>query len=147
MIQHPESVNLLQRAAQRASQRRFFVAHTLSAYQSLHGIAADELAEFLECSVEELPRLALCRQPKPGTSDFRSQVERIAAYVGINAVRFVQILREVESVTTLQDMRESTEGDSRDGFLMAARDHNEENADEESTPNASDHGGHNPTKS
>jgi hypothetical protein len=121
-VDKPLKSDSLQRAAQRASQRPFFIASALLAYQTLGQLGEDELAEFLGCPLAALPKLALCRLPDAMASDFRAEVERIASYSGANSVRLAQILREVESTAALHNARYHQAVTTGQGALMAARD-------------------------
>jgi hypothetical protein len=127
----PDS-DYLQRAAQRASCRSFFVASALSTYQNLHQIGEDELAIFLGCSPTTLPKLALCRLPDTAAPSFRAEVERIASYTGVNSVHLAQLFREVEAITALRSARHYQDTATSQGALMAARDHLGETHSEES---------------
>jgi hypothetical protein len=115
--------DILQRAAQRASQRPFFMASALAVYQELYQLGENGLARFLDCPQAALPKLALCRLPNTTTSSFRAEVERIASYSGVNSVRLAQLLREVESTSVLHDARHHQDTTPGQGTLMAARDH------------------------
>lgn len=113
---------LLQRAAQRAGHRYFFVASALSAYQLLHGLSEEELTAFLGCARAALPTLALCRLPHAAAPSFRAEVERIASYTGANSMRLAQLFREVESTTALRSAQQRQEGATGPSVLLAARD-------------------------
>src|SRR5215831_18010124 len=116
------SSDILQRAAQRASERPFFLANALVAYQTLYQCGEAELVEFLGCTRAALPKLALCRLPNTMASGFRTEVERIASYSGANSTRLAQLLREVESTAALHGARRSQAATTGQGTLMAARD-------------------------
>lgn len=111
----------LRRAAQRAAAHRFFVASDLAAWQELHHMGEEALAEFLDCPPDQLPRLALCRRPDPAGRDFRSEVERIAAHVGARAERLARLMREVEAARALRQADRPETQNGR-GMLLAARD-------------------------
>jgi len=141
------SSEILQMAAQRASRRSFFVASALAMYQRLHRLEEDELAVFLGCTPAALPRLALCRLPETGAPDFRVEVERIASYSGVDRVRLVEILREVESTAALRGAQQPPGVTTGQGVLMAARDRlGAASPGEEGHPSASSHPGAEPLK-
>lgn len=106
---------LLRHAARRARDRDGFVAAALHTYQSLHGLGDDELAAFLGCAPELLPRLALCRRPDPDPLRFRAEVEAIAAYTGADSLRLAQVLREAAAARAFRAAPDQ-------GMLLAARD-------------------------
>lgn len=122
---------LLNRIAQRASHRAFFVASTLSTYQNQEQIGEAELAAFLGCSPQNLPKLALCRRPDSSASSFRDEVKQIAKYAGVSQVRLAQLFRRVESITALQSAPSSPSYLATGAFLVAARDRVEDETVEE----------------
>jgi hypothetical protein len=85
-------------------------------------MSREDLAAYLGCAPEELPKLALCRVPHATTPRFREDVERIAAYVHADSSRLVQLLREVAATTALQSAPHVRSTDRRPEFLLAARD-------------------------
>lgn len=78
----------------KSPERPAFVAGDLVAYQERHQMGDDALAEFLSCSEEQLSLLAMVRRPDPARADYRSQIERIAEYVGVRGDRLAHILSE-----------------------------------------------------
>lgn len=105
--------------ARRASTDAFFLGRALAEFQVLHRIDDPKLAELLQCTIEALNRLALCRRPNDQTPEFREEVQRIAMFATCNAERLVQLLREVAAVASLREERNEA---SSQGLLMAARD-------------------------
>jgi hypothetical protein len=116
---------VVQRALQRAAADPFFLASALEAYRSLNGLDDTALADYLDCSLEDMIRLAFCRRPVTDAMTFRREVEQIAAYASVRAERLAQLLREVDSLETLRKSPTT-----KPGFLMAARDR----VDEEKGP-------------
>lgn len=117
---------MMKRAAERASKRTFFVAAALSAYQELEKISDTELAAYLGCSKELLPKLALCRKPERVSTTFQSDVREIAAYAGVDQRQFAKLLRVVESLPIFQNALTA----SGSGLLVAARDRHDHTCDE-----------------
>ncbi len=105
--------------ARRASTDAFFLGRALAEYQASHGIDDRRLAKMLQCTIQALGRLALCRRPDDQAARFREEVQRIATFASCNAERLVQLLREVAAVASLRE--EGSEASSQ-GLLMAARD-------------------------
>lgn len=105
--------------ARRASTDAFFLGRALAEHQAMHGIDDRKLAKMLQCTVQALARLALCRRPDDQAAKFREEVQRIATFASCNAERLVQLLREVAAVASLRE--EGSEASSQ-GLLMAARD-------------------------
>lgn len=123
MSRRPSS-RVIQRALQRAAADPFFLASALEAYRSLNGLDDTALADYLDCSAEDVTRLAFCRRPVTDALTFRREVEQIAAYASVRAERLAQLLREIDSLETLRKSPTT-----RPGFLMAARDRVDEEKD------------------
>lgn len=121
MDEHPDH-ELLWRAALRAGRRHTFLASALEAYQAQQRMSRADLAAYLGCALEDLPKLALCRLPEPTAPRFRQDVERIAAYVPVDSSRLAQLLRQVAALTALQSTPQVQSSDHRPGFLLAARE-------------------------
>jgi hypothetical protein len=116
---------MMKRAAERATKRTFFVAAALSAYQELEKISDIELAAYLRCSEEQLPKLALCRKPERASTTFQADVRKIAAYAGVDQRQFAKLLRVVESLPIFQTALSA----SGSGLLVAACDRHEPKSD------------------
>src|SRR5215472_6025236 len=95
----------------------FFLGWALEKYKTIHSSDDQQLSHWLQCSVENLGRLSLCRLPQDNKETFQRDVQQIANFTACNANRLVQLLREVASLSSLQEGSE----ESRTGFLMAAR--------------------------
>jgi hypothetical protein len=80
------------RAGQRAARYPFFLAYQLACYQQDHKLSDKQLAEVLECSLENLARLRLCRAPR--NEHFEADIQRIAARAQVNAAILVTILQQ-----------------------------------------------------
>ena len=115
-------VELLRHAARAATRSLFFLAGSLEEFRQNRGIDEAELARFIGCVPELLPKLALCRRPVPESGGFRSDVDRITAAFGLRDGRLVQLLREAESVKALKEADLALGEVTRRGALMAARD-------------------------
>lgn len=111
--------DLIKKAAAKAIAQPYFLANALSVFQKIHRIGNDGLASFLECSEDDLPRVALCRKPDPSGIRFRQETEQIAGYAGINSLKLAQLLRQVDSYNALL-ARPAQQSEL--GLLMAARD-------------------------
>src|SRR5262249_52608341 len=107
---------LLRRAAERAAARPFFLAASLLPYARAEGLDDGGLARRLGWATDALPRLLLCRQPRPAPGAFRADVERLAVAFGLDAGHLANVLRQASALATLG----SAEAD--DAWLAAARD-------------------------
>jgi hypothetical protein len=128
-VSRKPSSKAVQRALQRAAAHPFFLASALEAYRSFNSLDDAALAAHLGCSLEDLPRLVLCRQPALDPTVFRKEVEQIASYASVKAERLAQLLREVETLEALQAAERSGATASGRGLLMAAKDRAHEEKD------------------
>jgi hypothetical protein len=120
----------LHRLVERSRQDAFFVGRALAVYQKLHNLDDQQMAQWLECSEDDLKRLALCRLPDDKKDGFQQEVRKVAAFAACNPDRLVQLLREAASWDAFQgDHQEQT-----DSFLLAARDHKPEDDNNSSGP-------------
>lgn len=108
----------LERAAQRAAADPFFLGHVLRSLTESGRTSPAVLADRLGCSPSQLQRLWMCRRPAETGTAFRQEVERIAAFVGCDAVALAQMIREASAVGALKSMPVPA---SR-SVLLAARD-------------------------
>jgi hypothetical protein len=120
-VSSQENIDIFRWTARRAAQRPSFVAADLGLYTAIHEISEEELAELLSCPEEALTDLALCRRPDPSKPNFKTEVQRLASFVGCDGARLVQLLREVDTVNTFR-AAERSQGDADAGLLAAARD-------------------------
>ena len=104
----------LARAAARAATDRFFVASALAVYRGLVGFDEAQLAAWLSCAVEQVPRLALCRRPDGESAMFAEETQRIAEFAGVDAVRLANLLRAADNLDVLRT--------TSPAVLMAAQD-------------------------
>src|SRR5436305_8883418 len=107
------------RLVDRIRKDPFFFGWALAEYEVANHLDDRGLAEWLECSIDALDRLALCRRPDDEAVRFRQDVRQSADLVGCNADRLVYILREIASVAAL---RRGANAENENDLLMAARD-------------------------
>ena len=120
----------LSRLVERTRRDAFFVGRALAVYQKLHGLDDQHMAQWMECSEDDLARLALCRLPDDKKDGFQQDVRKIAAFAACNPDRLVQVLREAASWDALQEGGQEL----TNGFLLAARDHKPEDDNNSSGP-------------
>lgn len=116
----PPPENYLARFARRVEQDSSFMASALAAYRAAENLDDVGLAAMLGCALDDLPVLALCSRPDPASARFQADVRRIAAYVGVNPLALVRLLRAVDAAEALRG------GIARDAGLLAARDREDE---------------------
>lgn len=115
-------VKYLQKFVEKANTDRFFVGWSLAQYRTFHGLDEQDLAQFLECDIEHINRLSLCRQPDDQGDQFQEEVRRIAGFGACSPDRLVGLMREVAAFSALQEDTQERQG----AMLMAARDRKEE---------------------
>lgn len=128
------TTELLSHAAKRASQHPFFLAADLEQFRAHRGIHEADLARFLGCSLEVLPKVALCRRPDPESPRFRSDIHRIADAFGLQTDHLVQLIREVDVLKVLGEASPAAEQEMARGLLVAARDAEIAESAKEDTP-------------
>lgn len=107
----------LDRIAERANQRPYFFGWWLARYARGEELDEAGLAEALGCGPEQLPKLRLCRAPRPDT--FREDVTRICELAGLEPARVAEVARRAAVLVKL----EAPQGaDEAAPTLMAARD-------------------------
>jgi hypothetical protein len=117
----------LHRLARLARERHTLLAGLLAIYQAQEGWKEAQLAAFLKGDINALSLLALCRRPRTDTVHFRPDVERIAAYVHVDATRLAKLIRAAMAY----EERRRVVGSSAQ-TLLAARDRDEADEPDES---------------
>jgi hypothetical protein len=107
--------------ARRAEGDPFFLASALAAYAGDKGLDDTGLAAALGCPGEHLTMLRLCRTPRTDAPEFLDDVTRIAERFGLDADRLAAV---VKRGLVLRKFRSA--GQAGEGFLMAARDGDDE---------------------
>jgi hypothetical protein len=109
----------LDRLVQLAQERPTLLAGPLQLYKEQEGLDDQQLAAMLGCEPEAIPRLALCKRPRPALH-FREDVERIATFIHADMLQLAMLIRALESREALSHRH----GTARPS-LLAARDHDE----------------------
>lgn len=118
-----------ERMANRVSEDPFFLAAPLRCYAQSNELDDAALAEQLGCPVGTLTNLRLCRNPKPEPPHFWQEVETIAKRFGLNPDTLANVVRIGQSFLTLQSSATAEHTQDSAGFLLAARDDEEEPSD------------------
>jgi hypothetical protein len=110
-----------------------FMSHVLARYCQIEGLDKGALAGELGIPQFLFARLALCKRPDADAPNFISEISEIADYVPMDEVRLVQIIREVDSLTLLDNVMTNHETEEIPasnpfsvGILTAARDRSED---------------------
>ena len=117
----------LTRAAQRAITSEYFLAGIIDEYQHAHHLDDGAIAGLLECDINDLPRLALCRSPAPNQNSFVHDIDRLAQRFRLRADQLAAIIRQVDTLRALR--QQVTTNQSTQGMLRAARDRDDSGAD------------------
>jgi hypothetical protein len=89
-------------AAERAASEPAFFAHVLREYCAMFGLDLRSLATQLGCNIHDITRLALCRKPDFDAPKWHEDLETIAHFVHIDSQRLLQLLREVDTLTAMR---------------------------------------------
>jgi hypothetical protein len=113
-------------AAQRSGQESWTLGYVFEQYLKQEHKSVEQLARELDCPLEVLDWLALCR--RPDEDRFAEHLGLIEKRFAVDPRRLAAVLRHVEVMEGLPEGGE--DGASRDGsFLRAARDHSDDETD------------------
>jgi hypothetical protein len=104
-----------------------YMAYVLARYQEQEGISDENLAGALGTLPHLAIRLALCRKPDTGATNFAARVREIADYTLMDESVLANIIRQVNSLQALSTASERQ-------LLSAARDRGEAGPERESSP-------------
>lgn len=107
--------------ARRVQDDTDFLASALADYGRSEGLNSRGLARVLGCDEGRIGALGLCRRPRSEPALFRRDVDRIAAYFGVDAEVLAQAVRRSDAVAMLR-----REAEAERGMMIAARDRAEE---------------------
>ena len=113
----------LARAARRAGAQPFFLASILQAYQLTNSLDDLAFAELLGCTLNDLPRLGLCRRPIADASTFATDIAHLEARFHLNGDQLAAVIRQIDALQALQQHLGTAQAASV--VLRAARDHDE----------------------
>src|SRR5204862_7583514 len=97
-----EPSKALNRAAQRATSNEFFLANVFSIYQRARNLNDEALARQLQCEINDLPRLALCRRPSSEGGTFLGDIQHLAQRFRLNANQLMFIIRQVDALNEMR---------------------------------------------
>lgn len=97
----------------------YFLGKFIAEYEALNNMSDLQLAKYLECSLDALNRLALCRMPDDIENQFQQDVRRISEFAECNTDRLISLIREINALKALRG-KQSTHADPT--LLLAARD-------------------------
>lgn len=109
----------MSRLAEKAAMDAFFLGSALREFRLQHEIDEKGLAAFLCCEFSALSRLALCRRPDHCTTEFASEVAKVAEFAGCDSLQLVRLLRETSAIRAL---RGNSDMSATESTLLAARD-------------------------
>jgi hypothetical protein len=114
-------MNELQQLAKRAESDPFFLGCSLKNFATSEKLDDAGLAKKLECSMETLTMLRLCRAPH--ADNFKEDLDKIAAKYEVNREVLAQAARRGQVLLQMRG-----EAPSDHGFMLAARDDEDEPA-------------------
>jgi len=124
--------HLLEQTATKAAKSEFFLARVFKDYEKLENINMLGLARYLECNLETLTRLALCRRPtSDDPSRFKSDIKQISQHFNIDADKLASLVRYADTMKGFTESPQLTEQISEHGVLLTARDQEEPSEENE----------------
>lgn len=111
----------LARAAARSTDHSWTFGSIVTAYCEIEGCSKQDVAAQLDCSVDTLMWISLCR--RPGPDGFAHQVHSIATKFGVSAPKLAAMVRRVDSISALRSSTVAQE-------LVAARDRADANEED-----------------
>jgi len=100
------------------------LAAPLDRYVREEGRSWSQLASRLECSVDQLHRIACCYPPRD--SDFLADAETIALVGGVPLGRILPLLRHLQVTGAFRENTADIAADSPPNYYLAARDREDE---------------------
>jgi hypothetical protein len=107
----------LEKMAERARREPFFLGWLLEQYAAPEQLDDVALAAELGCTLVDLRRLRLCRAPRTDAAGLLADIRHLADALGLDADRLARVIRRATVQVRFQGSA---------GFLMAARDRDEE---------------------
>jgi hypothetical protein len=113
----------LRHAAQRSSLECWSLGRLLSRCRELEGSSDEMLAAELDCDVQTILWLSLCRLPSEAR--FVEEVRQVCSRFGLDSTRLAALLRRAQALEALTVQADVYE-EASDQFLLAARDRDDE---------------------
>ncbi|HEX5754526.1 MAG TPA: hypothetical protein VFZ09_50550 [Archangium sp.] len=110
-------------AARSSGQHDWTLGYVFEQYRKYENKSAEALAEELGCSPDTLAWLSLCR--RPSEEHFAEHLEEIGKRFEVEPHRLAAVIRHVEFLDVLPERRDAEE-EGEESFLLAARDHTDE---------------------
>ena len=110
----------LKAAARRSAHEAWMLGQVFEKYRELEGRSPEQLAAELDCSLEVLQWLSLCRRPEG--EKFTEQVDAIVKRFALDPLRLIAVLRHVEVMDALTARPEGGAAAEGGSLLLAARD-------------------------
>jgi hypothetical protein len=132
MMQDEHELKLLQRAAARASSDPFYLGHSLAMYKASEGIDDTALAGFLGCALDDISRIALCRQPGvPDETSLKSDIVILIERFALKRESFIHLIRRVQFIAAASTNTPTTSFNptQRTEYLLAAQDRDDATSD------------------
>ena len=91
----------LENLARRVEDDPFFLASALKRFARSEDLNDQDLAGKLNCAVQNLALVRLCRAPLPEDNSFREDIERVAAKFSLNADVLTEAIRRGQAIHQL----------------------------------------------
>ncbi|MCE9672621.1 hypothetical protein LY474_32920 [Myxococcus stipitatus] len=109
----------LEHAAKRGRSEPWTLAYTFERYRQLEGLSEQALAHELNCTLDVVHWMSLCR--RPDGEDFKAQVTDIARHHDVEPLALLKVIRRVGVVDALSMSTRDGHGATR-SLQLAARD-------------------------
>lgn len=112
--------NIMEVLARKASSKGGFVGAAMQAITAASNATLSDVASRIQCPVENLVRLSLCKMPRESAAHFASDVTKISEFVDCNPGELANLMREYSAIAAMREF--NPDSTSHETMLMAARD-------------------------
>lgn len=94
-------LNFLKHAITRLENNHEFMAHTLKKYRDFEQISELAMLDMLGCTINDYYKLAFCKIPDSGTSDYLMRISTISEYTNIESDRILRLIKQMNLSLTI----------------------------------------------
>lgn len=88
-------LNFLKHAITSLENNHEFMAHTLKKYRDFEQISELAMLDMLGCSINDYYKLAFCRIPDSGTTDYLMRISTISEYTNIDTEKILRLIKQM----------------------------------------------------
>ena len=88
-------LNFLKHAITSLENNHEFMAHTLKKYRDFEQISELAMLDLLGCTINDYYKLAFCRMPDTGKSDYLLRMGDISEYTNIETDKLLRLIKRV----------------------------------------------------